>query len=266
MGVKLQMSTAYHSQTDGQTERVNRYLETYLRCMCFQKPRQWYNWLTLAEWWYNTTHHSSLGLSPFQVLYGYAPPTNLVVNLHQNLTSPVKEWSLERDQMVKILRERLQEAQNRMKQNADRRRVDKEYRVGEFVYLKLQPYRQHSVVARRCMKLTSRYFGPYEISERVGPVAYRLRLPVGSKVHLVFYISQLKQGVRRQEQISSKDRAVDLEGEVLAQPEQILERRLAPRRNRAITQVLIKWSNLSPEAATWEDYWDLKKWYPEFDP
>ncbi len=153
-----------------------------------------------------------------------------------------------------------------MKQNADRKRVDKEYRVGEFVYLKLQPYRQHSVVTRRCMKLTSRYFGPYEVVERVGPVAYRLRLPSGSKIHPVFHVSELKQGGQRQEQLSAEDPTAGQEGEVMAQPEQILERRLTPRGNRAVTQVLVKRSNLRPEAATWEDYWELKKRYPGFDP
>ncbi len=83
--------------------------------------------------------------------------------------------------MLQLLREKLQQAQNRMKQNADKKRIDKEYKVGEMVYLKLQPYRQNSVVNRRCLKLTSRYFGPYEVVERIRPVAYQLRLPAGIK-------------------------------------------------------------------------------------
>ncbi len=145
MGVKLQMSTTYHPQMDGQTERINRCLETYLRCMCSQRPRSWYKWLSLAEWWYNTNHQSSLGMTLFQALYGYIPPTNLVVNLNRELHSSVEDWKIERDQMMQLLRERLQEAQNRMKQNADKKRIDKEYIVGEMVYLKLQPYWQNSV-------------------------------------------------------------------------------------------------------------------------
>ncbi len=98
----------------------------------------------------------------------------------------VNNWKWERDKMVQILKERLQEAQVRMKQNADKKKIDKEYKVGERVFLKLQPYRQNSVVVRRNLKLTSRYFGPYEILEKIGPVAYKLRLPEGSRIHLCF--------------------------------------------------------------------------------
>ena len=74
MDVKLHLSTAYHPQTDGQTKRVNQCLENYLRCLCFTVPKRWNYWLSLAEWWYNTSYHTSLNLTQFQALYGFPPP------------------------------------------------------------------------------------------------------------------------------------------------------------------------------------------------
>ena len=74
MKVKLRLSTAYHPQSDGQTERVNQCLENYLRCMAFQEPKKWCSWMPLAEWWYNTTYHTVTKFTPFQALYGYPPP------------------------------------------------------------------------------------------------------------------------------------------------------------------------------------------------
>jgi hypothetical protein len=69
----LCMSSAYHPQSDGQSERVNQCLETYLRCFVHSCPRKWLQWLSLAEFWYNSSLHSSLGRSPFEVLYGHPP-------------------------------------------------------------------------------------------------------------------------------------------------------------------------------------------------
>jgi hypothetical protein len=74
MKVTLQYSSAYHSQTDGQTERVNQCLKNYLRCMVFMEPKKWLAWLPLAEWWYNTNYYTSLKCIPFEALYGYPPP------------------------------------------------------------------------------------------------------------------------------------------------------------------------------------------------
>ena len=73
MGVKLHMSTSYHPQTDGQTERVNQCIETFLRCFTHACPRRWSFWIPLAQFWYNSSPHSAIGMSPFKALYGHEP-------------------------------------------------------------------------------------------------------------------------------------------------------------------------------------------------
>lgn len=78
-GTQLRMSGSYHPQMDGPTERVNQCLEAYLRCFVQACPKQWSKWLALAEFWYNTCYHSSLGKTPFEVLYGH-PPRHLGIN------------------------------------------------------------------------------------------------------------------------------------------------------------------------------------------
>lgn len=76
-GISLAFSWAYHPQSDGQTEALNKCLEMYLRCYAGVRPKEWSLWLLMAEWWYNTNHHSSTGITPFEALYGYSPPSLL---------------------------------------------------------------------------------------------------------------------------------------------------------------------------------------------
>lgn len=98
------MSSAYHPQTDGQTEVVNRCIEQYLRCFVHQRPKQWSYLLPWAEYWYNTTYHSSTGMSPFKALYGREPPP--LASYEKNST-PVQELDvqlLERDQVLQELK------------------------------------------------------------------------------------------------------------------------------------------------------------------
>jgi transposase InsO family protein len=74
-GTKLQPSLAYHPQTNGQTEVINRCVEQYLRCFVHQWPTQWCSYLPWMEYWYNTTYHNSTGMTPFQALYRCLPPS-----------------------------------------------------------------------------------------------------------------------------------------------------------------------------------------------
>jgi transposase InsO family protein len=157
-GTQLRMSTAYHPQTDGQTERVNQCMETYLRCFTHACPRQWSRWLALAEYWYNTSCHSSLGKSPFAVLYGREPRQLGLSDLDVEPVTDVQDWLEERKGMMDLLKLHLNRAQHRMKVQADKKRTERSFQVGDSVFLKLQPYMQSSVAQRSNHKLSFKFF------------------------------------------------------------------------------------------------------------
>ena len=140
-GSKLQLSSAYHPQTDGQTEVINRCVEQYLRSFVHQWPRRWNDYLPWAEYWYNTTYHISTGMTPFQALYGRLLPPILPYKDGLSPVHEVDQQLLNRDELLWQLKVNLERSVNRMKQMADRKRRDISFKVGEQVLLKLHPYR-----------------------------------------------------------------------------------------------------------------------------
>jgi len=147
----------------------------------------------------------------------------------------------ERDILLKQVRLKLSRVQNRMKQVYDKGHREKEFQLGDLVYVRLHPYRQHTVARRSNMKLAAKYYGPYKVVERLGEVAYKLELPQGSKVHSVFHVSLLK----KQE----------------LTPQSILDFKGQDHKK----EVLIHWCGHSPANATWEGFLTMQQQFPEFD-
>ncbi|XP_026451326.1 uncharacterized protein LOC113351588 [Papaver somniferum] len=140
--ISMDFIEAYHPQSDGQIERTNACMEQYLRYMTGTTPKLWANWLPLAKWWFNTNFHTSLKMTPFHDLYGYLPPHLAFPFNSTTSVASVQEYLQERDHMLQLLKEDLLKAQDRMKLYADNSRCDRAFNVGDWVFLKLQPYRQ----------------------------------------------------------------------------------------------------------------------------
>lgn len=141
-------------------------------------------------------------------------------------------------------------AQNKMKLQADKKRIDFQFAVGDQVMLKLQPYTQSTVSNRPFPKLAYKYFGPYSIEECIGGVAYCLKLPKGSLIHPVFHVSQLKPFLADHTPVyDSLPTITDLEASA-AQMKEIINRRLVKKGNTAVPQVKLTWVGLPPPATT----------------
>jgi len=160
--------------------------------MFFIAPKKWYHWLPLAEWWYNTSYHTSLNLTPFQALYGFPPPLVAEVVLPDCPDGGVRNILQNRRLANQLIKDSLLKAQARIKHQAHKHRSERAFEVGDMAYLKIQPYRHSSLSIHRSLNLHSKYYGPFRVIEKVGEVAYKFLLPDSCELHPVFHVSQLK--------------------------------------------------------------------------
>lgn len=200
-----------------------------------------------------------LGHFPFEVVYGQEPLQPGIVKLEACAVLGVAEWLQKREHMRDIIHQNLVRAQLRMKHQADRNRTKRQFAVGDFVYLKLQPYVQKSVATRANQKLSFRYYGPYLVLKRVGETTYKLDLSEESKIHPVVHVSQLKKALKAHTPVQKK-LPVDLEEPCYSL--RVLEQRSYTKGMKQTNPLLIHWSGMTANLATWEDENEVKAKYP----
>ncbi|CAM8935244.1 unnamed protein product [Rhodiola kirilowii] len=257
-GTLLSHSSAYHPQSDGQTEVINQVLEDYLRCYMAEVQHRWVDYLPWAEFHYNSAKHSGLGSSPFEVVYGRAPPRLVDYEPGTTPVAAVDELLIDRDQVLAQLRANLLRAQQRMCEQANKHRTDVEYAAGDWVFLRLQPYRQTSLRTNQSHKLARRYYGPFQILERIGRVAYRLALPPHDRIHDVFHVSTLKRCKATPPFDSIAWPEAFVGARPALHPATILGKRRIKQGGQELSQVLVQWAGQTSEDATWEEVTRLK--------
>ncbi|KAI3753681.1 hypothetical protein L2E82_25742 [Cichorium intybus] len=226
-GTKALLSTAYHPQTDGQSERTIQTLEDMLRACIIDFGGSWEDHLPLVEFAYNNTYHSSIQMAPFEALYG-APcrtPTCWTEMGEKPLAGP--EIVAETEEKIQSIREHMRVAQNRQKQYADKRRKFLEFKVGDMVMLKVSPWKGVIRFGKRG-KLSPRFIGPFRVLERIGAVAYKLELPEELRgIHNVFHVSHLRKTLHDQStRVPLAEVQLDEKLRYQEMPEKILEKKV----------------------------------------
>ncbi|MCH94056.1 retrotransposon protein, partial [Trifolium medium] len=264
LGTKLRLSSAYHPQTDGQSERTIQSLEDLLRACVLEQGIGWDTCLPLIEFTYNNSFHSSIGMTPFETLYGRRCRTPLC--WHESGESMVlgPEIVQETTEKIKMIREKMKASQSRQKSYHDKRRKDIEFQEGDHVFLRVT---STTGVGRalKSRKLASRFIGPYQISERIRKVAYRIALPPSlENLHDVFHVSQLRKYVRDSSHVIEVDNVQvrdDLTVETI--PLRIEGREVKKLRNKEIASVKVIWGGPAGENVTWELESRMRSSYPE---
>ncbi|GJS74629.1 putative reverse transcriptase domain-containing protein [Tanacetum coccineum] len=192
LGTELSMSTAYHSKTNGQSERTIQTLEDILRACVIDFGKGWVKHLLLSKFLYNNSYHASIKAAPYEALYGQKcrSPVCWAEVGEAQLTGP--EMIQETTEKIVLIKQRIQAAQDRQKSYADLKCKPMEFEVGDRVMLKVSPWKGVVRFGKRG-KLNPRYVGPFKVLAKVGKVAYRLELPQElSRVHHTFHVSNLK--------------------------------------------------------------------------
>jgi hypothetical protein len=202
-----------------------------LRMHVMHQPKKWKDYLPLVEFAYNNGYQKSLKMSPFKVLYGRPCNTPVSWSNPVNIITIGPNMLKEMEQQVIQIKQNLKVAQIIQKSYTERKRTPREFKTGDHVYLRVR-LRKSSLRMGDCAKLAPRYCGPFEVLDRVGPVAYRLALTPTVKAHNVFHVSLLKKYVHDSNHIIDWSVIqVEPEGEFLPEPQCILNRKETPLKN-----------------------------------
>ena len=265
LGTRLHFSTAFHPQTDGQSERTIHTLEDMLRACAIDFGGNWDEHLHLAEFSYNNSYHSSIQMPPYEALYGRKCRTPVCWGEVGQLVLGSTDIVMQTTEKIQMIRERLATANSRQKSYADRRRSDLEFQVGDYVLLKVSPWKG-VIRFRKRGKLGPRFIGPYKVIARVGKVAYRLELPDElSLIHNTFHVSQLRKCVVDETAvIPLEDIQIDERLNYVEKPVAIVDRETKTLRNgKTVNTVKVQWQHRRGSEMTWEPEEEMRAHYPD---
>ncbi|GJT27864.1 putative reverse transcriptase domain-containing protein [Tanacetum coccineum] len=262
LGTNLDMSTVYHPQTDGQSERTIQNSRRYLRA-CVSTLERLVNICHCSQFSYNNSYHASIKAAPFEALYGRKcrSPVCWAEVGEVQLTGP--EIVQETTERIIQVKQRMQAARDRQKSYADLKRKPMEFEVGDKVMLKVSPWKGVVRFGKRG-KLNPRFVGPFKVIKRVGDVAYKLELPEElSRVHNTFHVSNLKKCY------ADEPLAVPLDGlhfddklQFVEEPIEITDREVKRLKRSRIPLVKVRWNSKRGPEFTWEREDQFKKKYP----
>ncbi|GKA33329.1 putative reverse transcriptase domain-containing protein [Tanacetum coccineum] len=253
LGTQLDMSTAYHPQTDGQSEHTIQTLEDMLRACVLDFGGSCDVHLPLVEFLYNNSYHSSMRCAPFEALYGRkcrSPIMWAEVGKGQLI---VPELVQETTEKISQIKDRLKAVRDRQKSYADKRRKPLEFNVGDYVLLKVSPWKGVVRFGKKG-KLTPRFVGPFEIVEKVGLVTYRLRLPEEfNGVHDTFHMSNIKKCLADLTlQVPLDEIQVEAKLNFMEEPVEILKREFKNLKWSRISIVKVRWNSKCGPEFMWE--------------
>jgi hypothetical protein len=245
LGVKQNISTAYHPQTDGQSERTNQSLEQYLRIVCANDQNSWANWLPLAQYVRNSWPSSTTKKTPYELILGYIP------QVHQPTRQSSVPSVMERLQAIKNHREAAQEALRQAQARLIKETKYKPFKEGDQVWLE----GTHLRLPYETMKLAPRRYGPFKVAAKISDVAYKLELPDTWKIHDVFHASLL---TPYKETDKHGPNFLEPPPELInGEPEWEVEEILGDRTYRRKKQFLIRWKGYAPAHDSWTNESDI---------
>lgn len=249
MNVQVNLSSGYHPQSNGQTERLNQEIGRFLRTYCSQHQGDWSKYLPWAEYAQNSLISSSTGLTPFQCVLGFQPPL-FPWSGERTEVPAVNDWFRHSAEVWQTAHVRLHRAIRRQRINADKhRRPAPHFEPGQEVWLSTRDIR----LRLPSKKLSPRFIGPFKVQKQVNPVSYRLQLPSTYRIHPTFHVSLLKPAVQAPGVQDSP------EASSTPPPPLILEDGLAysvksllhSRRRSGRLQYLIDWEGYGPDERSW---------------
>ncbi|GJY83244.1 putative reverse transcriptase domain-containing protein [Tanacetum coccineum] len=263
LGMNLDMSIAYHPQTDGQSERTIQTLKDMLRACVIDYGKVGVNHFPLVEFSYNNSYHASIKAAPFEALYGQKCRYLVCWAEVGEVQLIDPEIVQETTEKVIQIKQRIQAARDRQKSYADLKRKPMEFQVGDRVMLKVSPWKGVVRFGKRG-KLNPRYVRPFKVLERVRAIAYKLELPQElSRVHNTFHVSNLKKCY------ADEPLAVPLDGlhiddklHFVEEPVEIMDREVKRLKQSRIPIVKVRWNSRRGPEFTWEREDQFRKKYP----